>query len=55
VSYDNWKLSSPYDDGPDVETVADFYGIEPEEVTDRMLSEYPHDLRERAATLFGED
>lgn len=47
--YDLWKLASPYDDELDVSAVADFYGVDPEEVTDRMLMNYLSDLDEAAA------
>lgn len=50
--YDSWKLRGPYDDELDVEAVARFYDVEPEDVSDDMLCDYEHDVAEAAACRF---
>jgi hypothetical protein len=51
-SYDLWRLACPYESdygSPDVETVADFYGVDVEDVTDTMFANYAEDQREQDA------
>lgn len=50
MSYDAWKLQAPEHDGPPIEEIADWYGVDVDDVTDRMLSNYLHDRREYEAT-----
>lgn len=42
--YDQWKLATP--DWTPAEQVADFYEVDPDDVTDDMLANYEQDRRE---------
>lgn len=41
---------NPYYDGPTLDEIASWYGVEPEDVTQDMLCDYEHDRREAEAT-----
>ena len=52
TTYDQWRTASRDDNAPsaaETDRIADFYGVEWHEVTDAMLADYEHDLREQAA------
>lgn len=38
--YDNWKLASPYDPEPDYETMASYYDVSVDALTDSQVARY---------------
>lgn len=50
MSYDNWKLATPYDSEPssaDLQAIAEFYETTVDELTSNQISNYADDQREQ--------